>query len=80
MDTATNLRLCLGSWLKVSLIADVTHCILRFDGTLLVTYCGRLVPLKEAVKPTMGARHCEVCESRHRRHLKERSAHVAARK
>lgn len=80
MDITTKPHECLSHWFKVSPLADVIHCILRYDGTLLVTYCGRVMPLKEAVKPVMGARHCEVCESLHRRHLKERSAHVAAKR
>jgi hypothetical protein len=77
---ATRPYQALGSWLKEKAATDVTHCILRYDGLLLVTYCGRLIQIKEAVKPIGGARHCEVCESRRRKHLKERSGHGNARR
>ena len=57
---------CLEHWLKASPLADVTHCILRYDGLLLVAYCGCIIPLQDARKPVMGARHCVECESLHR--------------
>jgi hypothetical protein len=80
MDIATRPHECLSQWLKVSPRTDVTHCILRYDRTLLVTYCGRTIPLKEAARPVLGARHCEICESLHRRLMKERNGHVPAGK
>lgn len=80
MATVTNPRQHLGAWIKPAQIADQTHCILRFDGLLLVAYCGCLIPLKDASQPVRGARHCVNCESLRRKHLKERNAHVTARK
>jgi hypothetical protein len=72
MDTITNLHRYLETWLKVSPLADVMHRILRYDGLLLVTYCGRSIPLQDASKQVLGARHCEVCESLHRRREQDR--------
>jgi len=80
MDTVTKPKQCIGHWLKASPLADVTHCILRYDGLILVTYCGRTISLAEARRPVRGARHCETCESLHRSHMKKRSAHAVARK
>jgi hypothetical protein len=67
MDVATNQRQYLDTWLKESAIADVTHCIIRYDRTLLVAYCGLVIPIKDASKPVMGARHCVECEILRRR-------------
>jgi hypothetical protein len=78
MDSV-NLHRHLRTWLKEKPVTDVTHCILRFDGVLFVTYCGRAFPIREAVKPVMGARRCMDCESRRRKHTREMSAHVAKR-
>jgi hypothetical protein len=77
MVTITNPRLLLGRWLLASPIADQTHLILRFDGTLLISYCGALIKLQDASKPVKGARHCVDCETLRRKHLKERNNHAA---
>jgi len=74
MGTVTNQRQMLGSWLKVSPLADVAHCILRYDGLILITYCGCNFPVQAAIKPVMGARHCVECESLHRQHEQKRKA------
>jgi hypothetical protein len=72
MVTITNPRQYLGAWIKPAPIADVTHCIIRFDGILLISYCGCQIPLQEASKPVKGARHCVDCEGLRRRHLEAR--------
>ena len=81
MDTGTKLHelhACLENWLKLSPLADVTHRILRFDGTILVAYCGRTVQYKEASKTVLGTRHCEVCEQLHRQRVKDRERRLYA--
>jgi hypothetical protein len=60
----------LNTWLKESPLADQVHCILRYDKTNLVSYCGRVFQLEEATRPVMGARHCEVCEDLKRKRMK----------
>ena len=52
----------LEQWLKFAPRADVTHCVLRFEGLFLVSYCDRKVEFREASKPVLGARHCTECE------------------
>jgi hypothetical protein len=79
MDIATKVGY-IGQWLKNHPHADQVHCILRYDEFLLVAYCGCSFPYTEAVKPLMGVRRCVDCERLRRTHLKERSAHVVARK
>jgi hypothetical protein len=77
MEAVINPMQYLKRWIKPSPIADVTHCIIRFDGTLLIAYCGCKIPLTDACLPIKGARHCVNCEELRRKHLRERSAHVA---
>ncbi|MGA2504221.1 MAG: hypothetical protein ABSG01_09045 [Anaerolineales bacterium] len=76
MVTVTNPRLYLKRWVKPSLIADQTHCIIRFDGLLLIAYCGRQIPLKNACLPMLGMRHCVDCEDLHRQHMEARRKNV----
>ena len=80
MGTVTKPRQALGRWLKAVPTSDVTHCILRYEGDLLVAYCGAIIPSAEAVPPLMGARHCVDCEARHRRRIQDqekRKSHAA---
>jgi hypothetical protein len=79
MVTITNPRLLLGRWMKPAPSADQVHCIIRYDGTLLLAYCGCKIPLKDACNLVKGARHCVNCETLRRKHLKERSGHGAHR-
>jgi hypothetical protein len=84
METVPNPRLLLGRWFKASPIADQTHCIVRYDGTLLIAYCGCKIPLKDASRVINGARHCVDCEGLRRKHLaaktSPRSGYAATRK
>ena len=62
----------LEEWLKFDARADVSHCVLRFDGTRLISYCGRDVQVQETRKPVMGVRHCTECHILQRRRIRDR--------
>lgn len=78
MDRVPNPREYLGKWIKPAPIADQTHLVLRYDGLLLVAYCGCLIRVQDACKPNGGARHCVNCESLRRKQLEKRNNHVPA--
>jgi hypothetical protein len=80
MVTITSPRQYLGTWVKPAPIADVLHCVLRYNGLVLEAYCGCAIPVQNASKAVKGARHCVDCTCLRRKHLKERSDHVSTRK
>jgi hypothetical protein len=72
MSLTINPRQYLKAWIKPSPLADVTHCIIRFDNEILVAYCGCQIRLKDASQVVKGARHCVDCEGLRRQHLEAR--------
>jgi hypothetical protein len=54
-------RYYIGKLLKEHPNANLAHRILRFDHTLLVAYCGQLIPIKEASTSTLGVLICSEC-------------------
>lgn len=52
---------CLGRWLKEHPNDNQVHRILRYDRDRLVSYCGRVIPVLQAVLPTRGVLCCPGC-------------------
>lgn len=71
----------LGKWLKDHPHASQAHRILRYDRDLLVSFCGRVIPVAEAVTPRGGVLYCPVCTSRWRqqREDQKRGNHAGKR-
>jgi hypothetical protein len=56
-----NSRQYLGLWLKEVVTTDLGHKILRYDGEILVSYCGRRFPADRVARPLLGMRLCPDC-------------------
>ena len=63
-----NSRQYLGLWLKEAVTTDLGHKVLRYDGEILVSYCGRSFPAAGAARPLLGMRLCPDCLILYRRH------------
>lgn len=57
---AIDLRGMLGKWVKDHPHANQVHSILRFDGSILIAYCGKTFPAGIATEAT-GVLQCQEC-------------------
>lgn len=65
---------CLGRWLKEHPHDNQVHRVLRYDRDMLISYCGRAIPITEALMPQGGVLCCPACAglSRQREDAKRR--------
>jgi hypothetical protein len=70
MATVTDPRSLLGKWLKDHPHSNLAHRVLRFDRETLVSYCGRVFPMSEAVEPVQSVACCPDCTGKWRQQRK----------
>jgi hypothetical protein len=56
-----NPRTCLYGWYKDHPHSDHAHRILRYDRDLLISQCGRVIPVREAVAVAQSVPCCMEC-------------------
>ena len=71
-------RQYLGLWLKEAVTTDLGHKVLRYDGEILVSYCGRRFPADGVARPLLGVCLCTDCLILSRRQEQDTQA-LAAR-